>query len=73
MIEIIFMMTSHMNCMLVCNVGEMMKICTRFTWFLGGMYRVYIASRRDVFEIGLKTYDCNYCYDDISYKLHACM
>ena len=54
----IFMMTSHVNCILVCNAGEMMKICTRRTWFLRGMYKVYIASRRDVFGIGLKTYDC---------------
>ena len=59
MIAIIFMMTSHINCMLVCNAGEMMKICTRCTWLLGGMYEVYIASQRDVFGIGLETYDWN--------------
>ena len=53
----IFMMTSHMNCMLVCNAGEMMKICTVYTWLLGRMYGAYIASQRDVFGIGLKTYD----------------
>ena len=62
-----------MNCMLVCNVGEMMKICTGCTWLLGRMYGVYIASQRDIFGIALKTYDCNYFYDDISYKLHACI
>ena len=50
-------MTSHMNRMLVCNAGEMMKICTGCTWLLGRMYWVYIASQRDVFGIGLKTYD----------------
>ena len=33
-----FMMTSHMNCMLICNAGEMMKICTGCTWLLGRMY-----------------------------------
>ena len=33
-----FMMTYHMNCMLVCNVGEMMKICTGCTCLLGSMY-----------------------------------
>ena len=57
MIAIIFMMISHINCMLVCNVGEMMKICIGCTWLLGGMYGVYIASRRDVLGIGLETYD----------------
>ena len=67
------MMTCHMNCMLICNAGEMMKICTGCTWFLEGMYGVYIASRRDVLEIGLETHDFNYFYDDISYELHACM
>ena len=67
------MMTSHVNCILVCNAGEMMKICTGCTWILGGMYGVYLAFRRDVFGIGLETYDYNYFYDDISYKLHACM
>ena len=35
----IFMMTSHMNCMLVCNAGEMLKICTGCTWFLRRMYK----------------------------------
>ena len=50
-------MTSHMKCMLICNVGEMMKICTGCTWILGRMYGVYIASQRDVLEIGLKIYD----------------
>ena len=53
-------MTSHINCMLVCNAGEMMKICTGCTWLLGRMYEVYIASRRDIFGIALKTYDCNF-------------
>ena len=57
MIAIIFMMTSHINCMLVCNASEMMKICIGCTWILKGMYQVYIASRRDVFGIGLETYD----------------
>ena len=57
MIEIIFMMTSHIKCMLVCNASDMMKICTRCTLLLGGMYEVYIASRRDAFGIGLETYD----------------
>ena len=28
---------------------------------------------RDVLGIGLKTYNCNYFYNDVSYKLHACM
>ena len=65
MIAIIFMMASHIKCMLVCNAGEMMKICTGCTWFLEGMYGVYIDSRRDVFGIGLETYDCNYFYNDI--------
>ena len=68
-----FMMTYHMNCMLVCNTGEMMKICIGYTWLLGRMYGVYIASQRDIFGIGLKTYDCNHFYDDISYKLRAYM
>ena len=63
MIAIIFMMASHINCMLVCNIGEMMKICTGCTWFLGRMYGVYIASQRDVFVIGLKT--MIEIYDDI--------
>ena len=57
MIAIIFMMASHITCMLVCNAGEMMKICNVCTWLLGGMYGVYIDSRRDVFGIGLETYD----------------
>ena len=65
MIAIIFMMEYHINYMLVCNVGEMTKICSRCTWFLKGMYKVYIASRRNVFGIGLETYDCNYFYNDI--------
>ena len=59
------MMKSHMNCMLVCNAGEMMKTCIRCTWLLERMYGVYIASRRDVFGIGLETYDCNYFYNDM--------
>ena len=67
------MMTSHINYILVCNAGEMMKICTRCTWLLGRMYMAYKDSQRDIFGMGLKTYDCNYFYDDISYKLHACM
>ena len=66
-------MKSHLNYMLVCNAGEMMKICTVCTWLLGRMNVVYIDSRRDIFGIGLKTYDCNYFYDDISYELHACI
>ena len=65
MIAIIFMMTSHVNCMLFYNASEMMKVCTRCTWFLGGMYGVSIASRSNVFGIGLETYDCNYFYNDI--------
>ena len=65
-----FMMTSHMNCMLVCNVGEMMKICSCCTWLLRRMYWVYmvpqkdvlgyIAFQRNVLGIGLKTYDWNF-------------
>ena len=47
------MMTSHVNC----SAGEMMEICIGCTWLLRGMYGVYIASRRDVFGIGLETYD----------------
>ena len=39
-----FVMISHMNCMLVFNAGEMMKICTGCTWLLGSMYGVYITS-----------------------------
>ena len=50
MIAIIFMMTSHINFMLVCKACEMMKICTGCTWLLGRMYGVYIASRRDILE-----------------------
>ena len=57
MIAIIFMMTSHINYMLVCNASEMMKICIGCTWLLGGMSRVYIDSQRDVFGIGLESYD----------------
>ena len=88
-----FMMTSHVNCILVCNTGEMVKVhlrihnfsegCVWDTYLLKRMYWVYmvprkdvlgyIASQRNVLGIGLKTYDCNYFYDDISYKLHACM
>ena len=56
--------------MLVCNTCEMMKTCIGCTW--KDVYG-YIASRRDVPGIGLKTHNCNYFYDDISYKLHACM
>ena len=54
------MMTSHVNYMLVCIVGEIIKVCTGCAWFLGGMYWVYIASRGDVFGIGLETYDWNF-------------
>ena len=68
-----FIMTYDENCMFICNASEMMKICIGCTWILERMYVLYIASWRDIFGIGLKTYDCNYFYDDISYKLHACM
>ena len=51
------MMTSHMNNMIICNAGEMKKICIGCTWVFKRMYWVYIAFRRDVFGIGLKTYD----------------
>ena len=62
------MMTSHINYMLVCNAGEMMKICTRCTWLLGGMYRIYIDSQRDAFGIGLETYNCNFIMtSDVNY------
>ena len=33
-----FMMTSHMNYMLVCNVGWIMKVCTGHTYLLERMY-----------------------------------
>ena len=39
-----FMMTSHMNCMLVYNAGETMKICTWGTWLLWKDVLGYIAS-----------------------------
>ena len=68
MIAIIFMMTSHINYMLVCNTGEIMKICTGCTWFLGGMYGTYISSQRDAFGTGLETYNCNYMMkSDVNY------
>ena len=36
-------MISHMNCMLVCKAGEMMKICTGCTWLLERICLGYMA------------------------------
>ena len=45
------MITSHMNYMLVCNAGEMKKICTGCTWLLGRMYWAYMAPQKDVLGV----------------------
>ena len=67
----------------VLRVHSFSEGCVWDKELLGRMYWVYMDPRKDVLSvssfskecvgIGLKTYDCNYCYDDISYKLHACM
>ena len=56
-----FMMTSHVNCILVCNAGEMVKVRPWITYLLKRMCLGYITPRKDVLGVHSSLEGCTGC------------